>query len=232
MTERTRTRELKGKFLGKISNSPKYLILKEIKRSQGLSVSELCQRIGLSYMGVKQHCVAMEKEGYLDTWRRPKGMGRPEKAYRLTSYAQEFFPTEYGSFTCEVLESIQQVYGPTAPEKILFNIFKNEMQKTAARITATTFEDRARELAAIREENGYMTEYYFCGDTKSHQLIDYNCPILVCMDRYTIIRNLEQQMIEKILGRKCKREEERVSGLYKCTFRFLDLETTTSNHHA
>lgn len=213
---------MKGRFLGKISNSPKYLILKEIKRSQGLSVSELCRRIGLSYMGVKQHCVAMEKEGYLDTWRRPKGMGRPEKAYRLTPYAQEFFPTEYSSFTCEILDSVQQVYGPNAADKILFNIYKNEGSKLASKVKGTTTEERARELAVLREEEGYMSEYYFDKETGQHQITDFNCPILVCVERYPIIRDLERQMIEKIMGIKTSRDEERVSGLYKCVFKFGD----------
>jgi len=213
---------MKGKFLGKMANSPKYLILREIKRSQGLSVSELCKRVGLSYMGVKQHCVAMEKEGYLDTWRRPKGMGRPEKAYRLTSYAQEFFPTEYGNFTCEILESIQQVYGPTAPDKILFNIFKNEGAKLASKVKATTLEGKARELATLREESGYMSEYYFEPESRQHQIVDFNCPILICMDRFPIIRELERQMIERVLGIKINRDEERVSGLYRCVFHLVD----------
>ena len=98
---------MKSKLLRKLAKSQKYLILAEIKRSQGLSVSQLCERINLSYMGVKQHCVALEKDGYLDTWRRPKGMGRPEKAYRLTLMAQEFFPSEHTNFTGEILKSLE-----------------------------------------------------------------------------------------------------------------------------
>jgi predicted ArsR family transcriptional regulator len=120
--------------------------LAEIKRSQGLSVSQLCERINLSYMGVKQHCVALEKDGYLDTWRRPKGMGRPEKAYRLTPTAQEFFPSEHTNFTGEILKSLEQVYGPAAPEKILYQIYQNLTGRMQAKITGTSLEERARSL--------------------------------------------------------------------------------------
>src|SRR5882762_1518459 len=147
---------MKSKLLRKLAKSQKYLILAEIKRSQGLSVSQLCDRINLSYMGVKQHCVALEKDGYLDTWRRPKGMGRPEKAYRLTGVAQEFFPTEYSTFTTEILDSIEQVYGPSAPEKILYNIYQNETEKIARQIHGETLEEKCRRLAALRNERGYM----------------------------------------------------------------------------
>ncbi|MEO0453321.1 MAG: winged helix-turn-helix transcriptional regulator [Verrucomicrobiota bacterium] len=210
---------MKGKLLKKASKNPKLLILTEIKRSQGLSVSELCDRIGLSYMGVKQHCIALEKEGYLDTWRRPKGMGRPEKAYRLTEPAQEFFPTEYSSLTVDILDSIAEVYGPSAPERILYNIYEKEGKKLAASIAhLDSLEERARKLAELRDQNGYMSEYYFDAETGNHSLIEYNSPILICLDRFPILKDLERKMLENVLSCTITREEERVSGLFKCTF--------------
>ena len=71
---------------------PQWLdIMRHLKRSSGLSVNELAGKLGMSYMGVKQHCVELEKRGYLDTWRRPKAIGRPEKVYRLTEKADPLF---------------------------------------------------------------------------------------------------------------------------------------------
>lgn len=210
---------MKGKLLKKASKNPKLLILTEIKRSQGLSVSELCDRIGLSYMGVKQHCIALEKEGYLDTWRRPKGMGRPEKAYRLTEPAQEFFPTEYSSLTVNILDSIADVYGPAAPEKILHNIYQSEAQRMSREVeNMESLEERARHVAEMRDQSGYMSEYYFDSETGKHQLIEYNSPILICLDKFPILRDLERQMLESVLRCKVERDEERISGLFKCIF--------------
>src|ERR1700735_2827504 len=152
---------MKSKLLRKLAKSQKYLILAEIKRSQGLSGAQLCERINLSYMGVKQHCVALEKDGYLDTWRRPKGMGRPEKAYRLTSQAQEFFPSEHTNFTGEILRSLEQVYGPAAPQNILYQIYQNLTIRVQSKMSGTTIEERARSFVALRDADGYMSEYYF-----------------------------------------------------------------------
>jgi predicted ArsR family transcriptional regulator len=213
---------MKSKLLRKLAKSQKYLILAEIKRSQGLSVSQLCERINLSYMGVKQHCVALEKDGYLDTWRRPKGMGRPEKAYRLTVTAQEFFPTEHTNFTGEILKSLEQVYGPAAPEKILYQIYQNQTVKMQARVVGSTLEDRARSFATHRDTDGYMSEYYFNPDLQRHQIIEYNSPVLTIADQFKILTQLENNLIENVLGVRVHREEERVSGLYKCQFTLLE----------
>ena len=206
----------------KLAKSQKYLILAEIKRSQGLSVSQLCERINLSYMGVKQHCVSLERDGYLDTWRRPKGMGRPEKAYRLTPQAQEFFPSEHTNFTGEILRSLEEVYGPAAPEKILYQIYQNQMVKMQAKVTGNSIEERARSLSALRDQDGYMSEYYFNPDIQRHQIIEYNSPVLVIADRFKILIQLENSLIENILGTRVQREQERVSGLYKCQFTLMD----------
>ncbi len=213
---------MKSKLLRKLAKSQKYLILAEIKRSQGLSVSQLCDRINLSYMGVKQHCVSLERDGYLDTWRRPKGMGRPEKAYRLTPQAQEFFPSEHTNFTGEILRSLEEVYGPAAPEKILYQIYQNQTVKLQAKITGNSLEERTRSLAALRDQDGYMSEYYFNPDIQRHQIIEYNSPVLAIADRFKILTQLENALIENILGTRVHREQERVSGLYKCQFTLMD----------
>lgn len=205
-------------LLQKIVKSQKYQILAEIKRSQGLSVSELCKRVNLCYMGVKQHCIALEKEGYLDTWRRPKGMGRPEKAYRLTPRAQGFFPSEFTNLTSQILDSLAVVYGEAAPEKILFQIFQNQTQHIQSNLEGDTLEERARWLAAHRDKEGFMSEYYFNPDTLQHQLIEYHSPILPVLESYPYVQRLEVKMFENILQARVTRSEERVSGLYKCVF--------------
>ncbi len=205
-------------LLQKIVKSQKYQILAEIKRSQGLSVAELCKRVNLSYMGVKQHCISLEKDGYLDTWRRPKGMGRPEKAYRLTSRAQEFFPSEYSNLTSQILDSVATVYGPAAPEKILFQIYQGLTVQLQARLRGGTLEERARALAGQRNHDGYMSEYYFDPDARQHQIIEYHSPVIAVLDRFPLVRELEEKLFEQVLQARVVRAEERISGLYKCVF--------------
>ena len=89
-----------------------------LKRNSGMAVNELSAALRMSYMGVKQHCTELEKKGFLDTWRRPGEVGRPEKLYRLTEKAAAFYPESGNELTLEILHSIQQIYGPSAPDKL------------------------------------------------------------------------------------------------------------------
>jgi len=80
----------------------------------------------MSYMGIKQHCLTLERDGYLDTWRRPQKMGRPEMVYRLTRRTHDLFPCDSNDFTLELLRAIKEVHGPNGPEKLLFSVFERK----------------------------------------------------------------------------------------------------------
>ncbi len=120
------------------------------------------------------------------------------------------------------MKSVAEVYGPAAPEKILFQIYRNETVKIQAKITGHSLEDRARAFAALRDQDGYMSEYYFNPDLQRHQIIEYNSPILTIADQFKVLTQFENRLIENVLGVPVEREEERVSGLYKCQFTLLD----------
>lgn len=74
-------------LLREMLNSPALEVIQRLKYSTGMPVRALSTAMQMSYMGVKQHCVELEKAGFLDTWRKAKGAGRPEKWYRLTPKA-------------------------------------------------------------------------------------------------------------------------------------------------
>lgn len=223
---------MKSRLLRKVAKSQKYQILACIKKSQGLSVAELCKKVGLSYMGVKQHCISLEKDGYLDSWRRPKGMGRPEKAYRLTPLAQEFFPTQYTDFTVEILDSALKMYGANAADKILYIIYQAKTEDYIKKIKSSDALGRASELAQLRETDGYMSEVIYKPQEKVFEIIEFNSPVVEIADRFHIIHTLEQQMFQKVLGFPVKRDEERISGLYRCIFQIdapMNVETLSSS---
>ena len=79
------------RLLAEIGRTQRLEILNTLKRTRGLSVNELVEKMKMSYMGIKQHCLTLERDGYLDTWRRPQKMGRPEMVYRLTRRTHDLF---------------------------------------------------------------------------------------------------------------------------------------------
>src|SRR5947207_10783027 len=147
------------RLLAEIGRTQRLEILNSLKRSKGLSVNELVAKMKMSYMGIKQHCLTLERDGYLDTWRRPQKMGRPEMVYRLTRRTHDLFPCDSNDFTLELLKSIKEIYGPNGPEKLFLNVFERKTAALKAKAKGETVVDRAKWLASQREKEGFMSEY-------------------------------------------------------------------------
>ena len=192
-------------------------IIETLKKTQGLSVSELGERLKLSYMGVKQHCDELERHGYLDTWRRPKPVGRPEMVYRLTPKAHVFFPSATNATTIEILQAANRLYGHAAGEKLLYSVFAWKTENYMRKLRGTTVLELAEMLVKIREQEGYMSEL---SSSDPIAIVEYHSPIFDLFDAFPLVRRLEREMMERILGVRVERQEEIASGLYRCSFRF------------
>lgn len=202
------------KLISEIGKSQRLRIINTLKRTQGLSVNELTRKLGMSYMGIKQHCIDLQKNGYLDTWRRPKGIGRPELAYRLTRRAHELFPNASNEATITLLAAAAQLYGPTAPEKLLFRLFQDRTDRYAKKVRGQTPGERLQWMARLRDHEGCMAEYETTAE--GPRLVEFHSPILDLMERYPIAARLETDMLQRVVGGSLRREDATASGLYCC----------------
>ncbi len=207
------------RLLAEIGRTQRLEILNSLKRSRGMSVNQLVEKMKMSYMGIKQHCLTLQRDGYLDTWRRPQRMGRPEMVYRLTRRAHDLFQADSNRFTIDLLQSIQEIYGPNAPEKLLYSLYERKCASLKEKVKGATVAERAKVLARIRDSESYMSQFT-TEDEGGPQIIECHSPLMNVLDKYPIIGRLEQEMFEQLLGTKVRREETRNSGLYECAFYF------------
>jgi predicted ArsR family transcriptional regulator len=208
------------RLLAEIGRTQRLEILNSLKRSKGMSVNELVQKMKMSYMGIKQHCLTLHRDGYLDTWRRPQKMGRPEMVYRLTPRTHDLFQSDSNQMTLELLKSSEEIYGPNAAEKLLYNVFEKRTAALKPKIKGETVTERAKALAKIRDAEGHMSQFTAGEKEGGPQILECHSPIMNLLERYPIVRRLEQDMFEALLGTSVRREETRNSGLYECAFYF------------
>jgi predicted ArsR family transcriptional regulator len=185
-----------------------------------MSVNELVEKMGMSYMGIKQHCITLHRDGYLDTWRRPQKMGRPEMVYRLTRRTHDLFQAESHQFTLDLLKAAEEIYGPNAPEKLLYSAFKKKTAALKAKAKGDALAERAKWLAHVRNGEGYMAEFLNNEKDGGPQILECHSPILNVLEQYPIVGRFEQDMFEAVLGTRVRREVTRNSGLYECAFYF------------
>lgn len=159
------------KLIPEVGRSMRVEVLTTLKRSAGgHTVRELADRFGMSYMGIKAHCVQLEREGLLHTERRPKPVGRPELLYRLTPRGHAVFSEENrpnatttgrplggARLAADVLDAVRRAYGPAAADKLLFGVFTRWAEDFRARLAdCEDLPERAAGLARLRDEEGYL----------------------------------------------------------------------------
>lgn len=183
-------------------------ILEALKRSDGMAVSELSKELSMSYMGVKQHCVNLEKRGYLETWRVPRSqVGRPEKLYRLTDKCDELFPTAGAGLTLSVMRGVRQMYGEAAPEKLLMHHFEEQRMAWAPKVTAAqALVERVTRLTELRDATGAFSRCRYDAQD-GLRIEEYHNPLESIFREYPNAQRMELQMMERLLGTKVNRRE-------------------------
>jgi predicted ArsR family transcriptional regulator len=206
------------RLLSQIGRSQRLAVVNHLKRSaEGLTVAALAARLGMSYMGVRQHCVELERDGYLDTFRRHRGVGRPELLYRLTAKAQDLFPRTDNALSLSLLEQARKLFGSGAPEKMLYLHFQKKAAGYAEKIKGESLPERAAAFARLREREGHMAECV----QEPLRLIERHHPMLGLFEVYPAAADMERDIVQRVLGAPVRREVTQVGGNYECVF-FLE----------
>lgn len=189
-----------------IAPSVSWDILLHVKRSGGMSVNELAAVLKMSYMGVKQHCDELKKRGYVDTWRRPKQTGRPEKIYRPTDKLDLVLPN-WGSDLClGLLGLVSQAYGETVPERLLHGFLQQKVEHWNAKIKGRTPKERTMELAKLRNSEGWICQ---CVEDASGglRLVDHHSPMAEVARLFPAVCDLEIRALSRIFGHTLLRRQ-------------------------
>lgn len=219
------------KTLRDIARPQVVAIFDVIKRSSGLSVAEIARELKMSYMGIKQHCLDLEKKGYLDTWRRPKAVGRPELVYRLTAKAEALYPQWSNELNIELLEVVKQLYGVNAAEKILFTYLARKGESYAKKIKGRSVIEKATALARLRDAEGHCAQVDY-DPRLGFRLTEFHSPLREVMDRYPSVGRMEETMMSRLLQTKVTRTEEVVSGLTRYTFHIATMAAVAGGARA
>jgi predicted ArsR family transcriptional regulator len=190
-----------------------------LKRGNGMSVNEISAALRMSYMGIKQHCVFLEKKGYLSTWMRPKpGGGRPEKMYCLTAKMNELFPNSPGAVALEMVQIASASMGDGAVQILLRGLFENREQRYVALVKGRSLLERAQSLAKQRMNEGCVSLCEF----DAHQglrIVEHHTPLVKLMERYPVAGELEALMFARVLRCDVERLDMKAKGFTHIEFR-------------
>lgn len=194
-------------------------ILRLLKIEGPQTVDDLCEALELSSMGVRQHLLYLEGEGFLSHHSEKRsGVGRPSYVYSLADRGDELFPRSYAQLAVDLLDTIHSLDGEVGVDRI----FEELIEKTGAQyrvpIAGKELEDQVSELANLRSEEGYMADWKQ-RDEDTFILVEHNCAVLQAACNCSKVCDYEEELFRRILdSAEVSRVSHIVSGDRKCAY--------------
>lgn len=206
------------KLLQAVAQNTRLRLINLLKRTRGLGVQEIADALQMSYMGVKEVCQDLEQRGLLESRREPKPAGttgRPRLVYRLTGRTQEMFPVVSNALTLDLLEAAMKLYGAAAAEKLLLMVWQQKTTHLAGQMKGDSLRERAITLARLRDTEGHMS---VLEEGVNLKILEYHCPFADLLQSYPLIRKLDTDLVQRLLGVPVRREENLFDGVMRVEF--------------
>ncbi len=177
-------------------------ILEALAHDSPRTVKDMSGELGLSYMGVKSQCLALEKCGYLGSRRKRRSQGRPEVLYFLAERSHDLFPSHGFPLAFSLLDHIARLHGKQAPLKLLFLHFQSKTEVYLSQIKGATPVERATQLAALRAGEGYYSRFEAGPPAR---LVDGHDPLAPLFKKFPEAASFEVEALSKVVGVRLER---------------------------
>lgn len=177
-------------------------VLEAVARQPERTVRDLAVELGLSYMGIKSQCVALEKQGYLSSRKKRRKQGRPEVLYSLAAQARSLLPSAGFPLAFELLEQSSRLFGKQSPQKLLFLFFQEKADRYARELKAKSPLQRAGELAALRDSEGYFAMF---DPGPPAAIVQGHDPLETLLLKFPEAAKFETESLSRLLGVRLER---------------------------
>jgi predicted ArsR family transcriptional regulator len=201
-------------------SEPKKKLLYYLKVMQQAGLEELANVMKVSRMAVHKHLGLLQQRGLVEAVETRGHVGRPRMVYQLTSQSKTVFPKSYSAIATHALDFIERNMGKEAVEKVLRERQSELFDQYYKRLKGLDFDKQVKELARIRDEEGYIAEAK--KESKSgggkYVLLEYNCPIIHIAEKHWEACSTETELFEKLLGADIETTHRAAKGDSVCKF--------------
>jgi predicted ArsR family transcriptional regulator len=201
-------------------SEPKKKLLYYLKVMQQAGLEELANVMKVSRMAVHKHLGLLQQRGLVEAVETRGHVGRPRMVYQLTSQSKTVFPKSYSAIATHALDFIERNMGKEAVEKVLRERQSELFDQYYKRLKDLDFDKQVKELARIRDEEGYIAESKKESKSGSgkYVLLEYNCPIIHIAEKHWEACSTETELFEKLLGADIETTHRAAKGDSVCKF--------------
>lgn len=207
-------------FLGLRQQQLLTLLLQE---KEGLTVEDLSNGLGITDNAVRQHLMALERDGMVAKGETQSSGGRPEQLYRLTSTGSELFPRHYSWFAELLINSLRDEQGAEALRQRLESMGKAVGRQVASRLAGIKDKaERIRAMSGIMRELGYQSGSIDQAKEKLPAIEAINCVFHNLAQTHPEVCHFDLAMMSEVVGCNVIHDECMVRGGHVCRFKFKE----------
>ncbi|HEY6395802.1 MAG TPA: metalloregulator ArsR/SmtB family transcription factor [Candidatus Binataceae bacterium] len=196
-------------------------ILYLLKTKGPQTAAMLARRLRITPMAVRQHLYRFKDEELVDSFDERRSVGRPARIWRLTERAVSRFPESHAELTLEMIGAIRAAFGEKGLDRLLHERTLAQMKDYRGRMAGAgnSPAERARALAQIRCEQGYMAECSIRRDG-TILLAENHCPICVAASSCQGLCREELSLFRTLLGGEVnvERTDHILAGARRCAY--------------
>lgn len=196
--------------------TPIWQILEHLQRNGSATIKDLEQVLGVTTTAVRQHLIPLQAEGYVERRSVNTGVGRPHHAYFMTDKAHDLFACHCDDLALTLLEEVFQIEGGEKTALLLQRVGSRLAGKYAESVRSELLQSRVEELAFAFNRRGVLADAIV--EDEVIALKTYNCPFHELAQEHHEICDMDQDMIEQLLGSDVDLGSRITDGHNCCTF--------------
>jgi DeoR family transcriptional regulator, suf operon transcriptional repressor len=179
--------------------SPAWRIIEHLQRNSSATIKELEDLLGVTTTAVRQHLNMLQANGYIQRQAVSSGVGRPHHVYKVTDAARSLFDCHCDDLAMTMLEEMFEMVGPEHISTLLDRVSNRLAGRYASSVTSGRLHQRVEQLALVLNRQGVLTDV-LAEDSNTITLKTYNCPYHELAQEHREICDMDQGMIQKVLG--------------------------------
>lgn len=199
----------------------KFLVL--LKKSGALSAAAIAQELDITGEGARFQLIKLEEEGFVQSGKMTKGVGRPMQIWSLTDKGHGYFPDAHADFSSQLIENIAIALGENAVDEVIKSRENAILKKYSDQLKGLSdLEAKLRKLVEIRNGEGYLAELK--KDNGDFLFIENHCPIGSAAGKCSGICKSELNVFEEVLRTEATvvRTSHLMTGAHHCTYRITE----------
>lgn len=205
-------------------------ILVSLKQSQPLTTKELARRFGVTPNALRRYLKELEDGGFVRYERVARGVGGPSFAYALTEAADELFPDDYPAVLADALTALRAQGGSGAVRDVFEQRWQELVEPRRAELAGLAPNGRAREVAALLTDAGYMAEWVESDDGGT--LVARHCAVRAAAERFPEACEAEARVLSALLGATVERRACIAGGCSACEYQVRFIADRPAGHAA